>query len=166
MSSLEAHFRVLLETALESEIVPHLPALLDTSKPPEEQRRKNLSRAFSAFSLKNLVGISPAEAAKAVVDDFDDCGVDAIYFHAPTDTVYIVQSKLKAAEQFSQEEALAFCQGVRKLIKQDFGGFNQHIQMRTTEIEGALDDCSHIQLVVPILVRVLVNTRSTPSTSS
>src|SRR6202035_5048140 len=51
-------------------------------------------------------------------------------------------------EQFSQDEALSFCQGVRKIIKQDFSGFNKHIQDRLTEIEDAVDNCSHIKLVI------------------
>lgn len=148
MSALEKPHFVMLERTLEAEFVPHLPALLDTTKPAHDQQRKNLSRAFSAFALHNTCGVPKIDAAKAVVDDFDDYGVDAIYYHAPTETLYLVQSKLKEAVQFSQEEALAYCQGARKLIKQDFSGFNKNVQDRKTEIEDALDDCSHIKLVV------------------
>jgi hypothetical protein len=148
MSPLQQHHLILLERALTDHLVPHLPPLLDTTRPPEEQRRKNLSRAFSAFALHRICDIPPTEAAKAVVDDFDDYGIDAVYYHAKTETLYLVQSKLKASEQFSQEEALAFCQGIRKLIRQDFRGFNKNIQDRLVEIEDALDNCSHIQLVV------------------
>ena len=138
----------MLEQALEAGYVPHLPALLDTTKPAAEQQKKNRSRAFSAFALHNICGIPKIDAAKAVIDDFDDYGIDAIYYHAPTETLYLVQSKLKAADQFSQPEALAYCQGARKLIKQDFSGFNKNVQDRKTEIEDALDNCSHIKLVV------------------
>jgi hypothetical protein len=148
MSALEPHHRVLLENAIESEFLQHLPPLLDTTKSPEQQQRKNFSRAFSAFALHHLLGISPMDASKAVVDDFDDYGIDAIYYHAPTETLYLVQSKLKAAEQFSLDEALAYCQGVRKLIKQDFSGFNQNVQNRMMEIEDALDECANILLVI------------------
>ena len=59
-----------------------------------------------------------------------------------------MQGKLKASETFSQDEANAFCQGVRRLIKQDFSGFNEHVLKRQAEIEGALEACSHIQLVI------------------
>ena len=55
---------------------------------------------------------------------------------------------MKATEEFKQDEALAFCQGIKKLIKQDFNGFNLNVQNRLTEIEDALDNCSLIQLVV------------------
>lgn len=148
MNALEPQYLAILTQALDAEFVPHLPPLLETTKPADEQMRKNRSRAFSAFALHNICGISRADAARAVIDDFDDYGVDAIYFHALSETLYFVQSKLKAAEQFSQEEALAFCQGVRKLIKQDFSGFNKNVQDRQTEIEDALGTCSHIRLVV------------------
>lgn len=138
----------LLERALRDDFVPHLSPLLDQTKPDEEKIRKNLSRAFSAFALSSICMISPKESASAVIDDFEDSGVDAIYLHAQTDTLYIVQAKLKASSQFKQEEALAFCQGVRRLVNQDFDNFNQHLQVRRTAIEDAVTDCSHIRLVV------------------
>jgi len=147
MSVLPQHSLVLLEKLLADSFVPHLPPLLQ-ARPLEEQNRKNLSRAFGAFALHRICEISPADAAKAVVDDFDDYGVDAIYYHPRTETLFLLQSKLKASEQFSQEEALAFCQGIRKLIKQDFSGFNKNVQHRLVEIEDALENCSHIQIVV------------------
>ena len=145
---MEGQYFVLLETALDSEFVPFLPPLLDTNRPAEEQRRKNRSRAFSAFALHNICGVSKVDAAKSVVDDFDDYGIDAIYYDAPEETLYVVQAKLKASEQFSQDEALAFCQGVRKLVREDFSGFNKNVESRITEIEDAVENCSHIQLVV------------------
>jgi hypothetical protein len=148
MSALEPHHLAILEKVLADSCVPHLPTLLDLTRPPKEQERKNLSRAFSAFALHNICEIDMPIAAAAVIDDFDDYGVDAIYYHAPVETLYLIQSKLKASDQFSQAEALAFCQGVRKLIKQDFTGFNQNVQNRIVEIEDALDNCSFIQLVV------------------
>jgi hypothetical protein len=138
----------ILQQVLAADYVPHLPPLLDTSPSAEQQSRKNLSRAFSAFAIRKLCDLPCKEAAQAVVDDFDDYGLDAIYYHAKTETLYLVQSKLKASEQFSQEEALAFCQGIRKLIKQDFAPFNQNVKNRQLEIEGALENCSHIRLVV------------------
>ena len=138
----------LLETVLRSDFVPHLPPLLPTSQNADQQARKNLSRAFSAFAIGKLCEISEQDAAKSVVDDFDDFGIDAIFYHAASETLYIVQAKLKASETFSQEEALAFCQGVRKLVAQDFTGFNKHVLDRETELEDAVTTCSNIVLVV------------------
>lgn len=148
MSALEQHYLVTLEQVLDSDYVPNLPPLLDTTRPQAEQKLKNRARALSAFALHNICDIPKIDAARAVIDDFDDYGVDAIYYHAQTETLYLVQSKLKAAKQFSQEEGLAFCQGIRKLIKQDFNGFNKNVENRLIEIEDAIGDCSHIKLVV------------------
>ena len=116
MAPLSAEYLTLLEKNLTAEFVPHLPLLLDTNKPADQQTRKNLSRAFGGFAIAKLCGITPKQAAESVVDDFDDYGIDAIFYHGASETLFIVQAKLKASETFSQEEALSFCQGVRKLM--------------------------------------------------
>lgn len=146
--ALSEHYFALLQRNLREKFVAHLPPLLKQGEPADKQAAKNLSRSFSAFALHHLTGTSETVAAKSVVDDFDDYGVDAIYYHSTTDTLYFVQSKLKATDQFSQDEALAFCQGVRKLINQDFTGFNQNVQNRQADIEYALENCKFIQLVI------------------
>ena len=148
MSALQPQYQTLLENALIENFIPHLPPLLDNTRPPEEKHRKNLSRAFSAFALHRICDIPRVDAAKAVVDDFDDNGIDAIYYKAGTETLYFIQAKLKASAQFSQDEALASCQGIRKILAQDFSAFNPNVQNRLVEIEDAFVDCSHIQLVV------------------
>jgi hypothetical protein len=148
MPALSKEHLTLLTSNLESDYVAHLPALLPNTKPLSDQAIKNRSRAFSAFTLRHLLGISEKEAAEAVIDDFDDVGIDAIYLHGSTQTLYFVQTKLKKGDEFKQDEALAFCQGVRKCLVQDFTGFNEHFTLRKNEIENALDECEAIQLVV------------------
>ncbi len=148
MSPLTPAYLAILKKHLADRYVVHLPPLAKNSKNSDEVEKKNLSRAFSAFTLHHLTGVSEKEAAESVVDDFEDVGLDAVYYFAPTETLFLVQSKLKASEEFSQDEALAFCQGIRKLIKEDFNGFNEHVTRRQTEIEGALELCREIQLVV------------------
>ena len=145
---MEDQILAMLETALESRYLPHLPPLLDTRKSPAEQRTKNLSRAFSAFALSSLCDIPAQKAAQAVVDDYDDKGLDVIYYHGATETLYLIQGKYKKSETFGQDEALAFCQGVRKIIKEDFDGFNQNVLNRRIEIEDAVANCSQIKLVI------------------
>jgi hypothetical protein len=148
MDPLTPAYLALLRQHLAGTYVGNLPALAKNNRNLEETAKKNLSRAFSAFALHHLTGVSEKDAAQSVVDDFEDVGLDAIYYFASTETLYLVQSKLKASEEFRQDEALAFCQGVRKLITQDFSGFNEHVTRRRTEIDGALELCSKIQLVV------------------
>lgn len=143
----DSHFQ-LLKIELQKNYVPHLPALLDDRKPADQQEVKNLSRAFSAFALSHVCDIVPELACKFVVDDFNDKAVDAIYYHAATETIYIVQSKMKPSEQFGRDEALAFCNGVEKILRQDLDEFNAHVQSRKVEIEDAVEQCSCVKLVV------------------
>lgn len=149
MAALEPQYMTIFKKALAERFVPSLPPLLDTTKPAAEQQAKQLSRAFSAFVLHKLLDITPQAAAASVVDDFNDKGIDAIHYDATTETLYLLQTKLKESEQFKQEDALPFCEGIRLLLKQDFGAFNANVQVRKAEIESALDSCSHIKLVVP-----------------
>lgn len=149
MPALEPQYMAILKKVLAERFVPSLPSLLDTSKPTAEQQAKQLSRAFSAFALHKLLDITPQAAAASVVDDFNDKGIDAIHYHEPSETLYLLQAKLKESEQFKQEDALPFCEGVRLLLKQDFTAFNGNVQSRKASIEAALDTCSHIKLVVP-----------------
>jgi hypothetical protein len=140
---------MILKKVLAEHFVPLLPPLLDTKKSPADQKAKQLSRAFSAFALQKLLDITPQAAAASVVDDFQDKGIDAIHYDATSETLYLLQTKLKESEQFKQEDALPFCEGIRRLLKQDFSAFNANVQNRKAEIESALDSCSHIKLVVP-----------------
>jgi len=149
MAALEAQYMAILKKVLAERFVPSLPPLLDNSGPPANQQMKQLSRAFSAFALHKMLGITPHLASASVVDDINDKGIDAIYYDASSETMYLLQAKLKESEQFKQEDALPFCEGVRLLLRQDFSQFNANFQNRKTEIETALDTCSHIKLVVP-----------------
>lgn len=148
MPALEPQYMTILKKVLAERFVPFLPPLLGNVN-PGDHAAKQLSRAFSAFALHKLLDITPQEAAASVVDDFNDKGIDAIHYHAPTKTLYLLQTKLKESEQFKQEDALPFCEGIRLLLKQDFTAFNGNVLNRKADIEGALDACSHIKLVVP-----------------
>ena len=149
---MDPQYFTLLEKALQDGYVPHLPPLLDQTKPSDQQARKNLSRAFSAFALRavlrDLCDLAESDCSKSVVDDFDDNGIDAVHYHAASETLYLIQGKLKATETFDLADALKFCQGVKKLLRQDFDGFNKHLKMRQDELLGAVENCSHIVLVV------------------
>lgn len=149
MAALAPDYMAILKKTLRERFVDSLPPLLEKKKTAAEQQDKQLSRAFSAFVLHKLLDLAPAAAAAAVVDDFNDKGIDAIHYHEPSKTLYLLQTKLKESEQFKQEDALPFCEGVRLLLKQNFAAFNQNVLRRQAEIEAALDACSHIQLVVP-----------------
>jgi len=148
MAALEPQYMAILKKVLAARFVPSLPPLLGKVG-AADQAAKQLSRAFSAFVLHKLLDITPQAAAASVVDDFQDKGIDAIHYDAPSETLYLLQTKLKESEQFKQEDALPFCEGVRLLLKQDFSVFNANVKNRKVDIESALDSCSHIKLVVP-----------------
>lgn len=149
MPAHESQYMTILKKILAERFLPSLPPLLDSKKFLADQQAKQLSRAFSAFVLHKLLDITPQMAAQSVVDDFNDKGIDAIHYDSASETLYLLQTKLKESEQFKQEDALPFCEGIRLLLKQNFSSFNANVQRRKAEIEDALDACSHIQLVVP-----------------
>src|SRR5438876_770737 len=148
MAALPAHYLEMLKLDLRDHFVPYLPPLLDSSKAADDQAKKQLSRAFSAFALHKYLDVSARTAAESVVDDFNDDGLDAIFFDSNRETLYLVQSKLKATEEFSQDDALAFAAGVRHLLQQDFSKFNKNVLQRQAELEAALGACSAIRLLV------------------
>ncbi|HEV7659312.1 MAG TPA: AIPR family protein [Allosphingosinicella sp.] len=137
----------ILKTHLEQVYVPHLPKLLQP-KSAAEDLKKNVDRSFAAFALDHICRLDPKKAAKAVVDDFDDHGIDAIYYHARPKTLYLVQAKLKDTASFTQPEALAFSQGIRKVLNGDYSGFNANVLARESAIRQALDHCDNIEIVI------------------
>ncbi|HFC8477013.1 hypothetical protein [Neisseria meningitidis] len=94
MAALKPEYMEILKRILEERFVKSrfLPELQDSTKRPEDLRQKNLSRAFSAFALQKLCDLSIKEAARAVVDDFNDKGIDAIYYDEPKETLYCRQN--------------------------------------------------------------------------
>ncbi|WP_332639950.1 AIPR family protein [Brevundimonas sp.] len=127
--------------------VPHLPDLLRPTNTPRDAE-KNIDRAFSAFVIDHLCSMNARSAARSVVDDFDDHGIDAIHYDKRSKTLYLVQAKLKETSEFRQPEALAFSQGVRKILNGDFSGFNQNVLNKEAQIRSALDRCDRIEIVV------------------
>jgi hypothetical protein len=138
----------LLERHLIQEFVPHLPPLMNQDEPESQQAQKNLSRAFGAFVIQQIAGIGARDAAQAVTDDYEDNGIDVFYYNESEETLYLLQSKFKPGRQFTQKEALEFCDGVRKISRQDLDGFNQNFQLRINEIQDAVDCCCNIEIVV------------------
>ncbi len=90
MAALDPQFIGILKKILAERFVPFLPPLLDVTKPLAEQEAKQLSRAFSAFTLNKLLDVTPQVASASVVDDFNDKGIDAIYYEVHSETLYIL----------------------------------------------------------------------------
>ena len=138
----------ILKGTLQKEFVPHLPELLGKDRPKIDQDKKQLSRAFSGFALHKLLGIGIATAAKAVVDDFDDNGIDAIFYATSDKTLYLIQTKLQEGKQFDEADAIRFRSGVDLLLAQRFERFNANVNNRRGELDNVFHEADKIQLVV------------------
>jgi len=138
----------LFKAQLDEDYVPHLPPLLAAGRSPDHDARKNTSRALSAFAIHKLVGTDQETAAKSVIDDYEDHGIDAIFYNQSTKQLFFVQSKLKATEPFAQDEANAFKEGIKDLLNERYDRFNQNLAARQEEIETALDEAAEMILVV------------------
>ncbi|WP_216597473.1 restriction endonuclease subunit S [Marinagarivorans algicola] len=147
MAALQPQFLAPLKELLQQRFVPHLPPLLGQGG-REDKPKKQISRAFSAFVLQQKFDLDVVTAAKAVMDDYEDHGIDAIYYHEADQTLYLIQSKMKEDAQFQLGEAQAFIEGVKLLLNKQFQRFNQNVQNLQANIETALDECESIQLLV------------------
>lgn len=147
MAALQPQFLAPLKELLQQRFVPDLPPLLGQGG-QEDKPKKQISRAFSAFVLQQKFDLDVVTATKAVVDDYEDHGLDAIYYHEADQTLYLVQSKMKVDAQFTLGEAQAFIEGIKLLLNKQFNRFNQNVQNLQAQIETALDECEHIQLLI------------------
>ena len=129
--------------------VPFLPALLPPVPPGDDAAKKNTARALSAYTLEKLFGLTAKVAAESVTDDFGDQGIDAVYYHQADRTLYLVQSKLKEIDAFTQADIQPFIAGVRLLLTEgDLDKFNKNFQARRVELDQSLDDCLEIKFIL------------------
>lgn len=148
MAALPTNFLSILKKKFEKDFVPHLPELLIKERPQADQDKKQLSRAFSGFVLHKMLNLGISVAAKSVVDDFDDNGLDAIYYDAGSKTLYLVQTKFREKDQFDEADAIRFRSGADLLLAQRYNRFNSNVQCRKDELDDAFDEAEQIQLVV------------------
>lgn len=148
MTALPANFLSILTKKIEAEFVPHLPELINKDRPKIDQDKKQLSRAFSAFVIHKMLNIGIAVAAKSVVDDFDDNGIDAIYYDTATKTLFLLQTKYMKDRQFDEPDAIRFRNGVELLLAQKYARFNINVQNRKAQLDDAFDEAEKIKLVV------------------
>lgn len=148
MPALATNFLNILKDKLEKDFIPHLPELLNKERPKADQDKKQLSRAFSGFVLHKMLNVGIADAAQSVVDDFDDNGLDAIYYETASRTLYLVQTKFEASKQFDEPDAIRFRNGTEYLLGQQYKRFNVNVQRRKDELDDAFDEAERIKLVV------------------
>jgi hypothetical protein len=111
------------------------------SRSPEEAEQNLLTRGQAALALTHIAHISKEEAAAAVVDGFNDNGIDAIYFDETAEILYVVQSKwvssgTKGPDLGSMQK---FISGFKDLLSAKFERFNQKVNQMRNTLEKALD---------------------------
>ncbi len=125
---------------LEREFKQHIDMADWKSRPAEHAEGAFLSRALAAQCIKSFAGVESQIAASALVDGMDDGGIDAVYFDAPTDTMFVVQSKWTSQGNASFDEGVIskFVNGVRRILAADFRHFNTKIRTKAPEIREVL----------------------------
>jgi hypothetical protein len=63
------------------------------NSPPAHREDCFLTRGLAAFVIAELTGALDKIAAASIVDEFGDNGIDALYYDAPEQVCYLVQSK-------------------------------------------------------------------------
>lgn len=116
--------------------------LPDIQKFPNEQLENLfLTRSLAAFVLCNLAQLDIKEATQYIIDDYDDNGIDAIYFDQETNIVYLVQSKWDKNGSKSPDVASIqkFINGFKDFIAGQFDRFNDKFNQFQDLFEKALD---------------------------
>ena len=65
----------------------------DQDKHAKEKESAFLSRSLAAFTISAIGNLEPENAAKHVTDNYQDNGIDAIYFDDREKKLFLVQSK-------------------------------------------------------------------------
>jgi hypothetical protein len=97
------------------------------------------TRALAAYSINILAGVSPRQAAEAIVDGGDDNGIDAFLFNEKQKTLWLVQSKwIKNGESgLKNNDMKVFKDGIFDLLEFDSKKakrFNNKFLQRQDEI--------------------------------
>jgi hypothetical protein len=131
-----------IQTILEKEFST-LIDLSDVEHISDNDKEKHfLTRAQAALALSQVADVNNAVASNAIVDGFDDNGIDAIYFDNELRIVYVVQSKWDSTGKKSPDlgSIQKFIQGVKDLLSAKFERFNEKIKAKQDELEFALEN--------------------------
>jgi hypothetical protein len=134
---------VQLSQQLETRFFDLLPELTRPGKTPEEITQNKLSRSLAALAISMLANQDDVTASNAVIDDFDDNGIDAICFDRSENRLLFVQAKFKKdGGEPDLADTLKFAGGVRDALKRKYDRFNDAFQGKLEEVEDALDEAT------------------------
>lgn len=105
-----------------------------------DRRSCLLSRSLAALAIVALSEADDQKASASITDGYNDLGLDAIYFEASENTLYVVQSKWHGAGRKTLElgDCNIFLEGVDALIHADFSKANDRLRNRQAEIQDIL----------------------------
>ena len=103
-----------------------------------------LSRGLAALAISHLAEVPIQELCPYITDGSKDGGIDLSYFDSKEQTLYLAQAKWHedGHGSFDLGDALKFIAGVRKVLDNDLGAFNEKIRARKSDIERALFDAN------------------------
>jgi hypothetical protein len=129
-----------ISSVLREQFADHIDVSDLERKPVAHQESHFLSRALAALCVKTLGDTDPQTAGAAVVDGFNDHGIDAIHFDAKTDSLLLVQSKWSGngSGTFDEGATGKFVNGIRALFRSEFERFNDKVRSKEAEIREAL----------------------------
>lgn len=110
------------------------------TRPEADRQAAFLSRSLAAYSLVAFAGASDADAAAAIIDGYDDQGVDAIYYNTSDAKLVICTSKWKADGRGSIDQGAVqkFLAGVGHLVNLELQRFGGRLSRQKAAIEAAM----------------------------
>jgi len=129
---------------------------------PPNLRKMFLTRSLAAYSLHVLAGIPREVAADAVVDGFEDMGIDAVHVDHQRKTLWIVQSKWIASGNGCPDRAelAKFRDGVKRLHELDFPSDNARLLRKARDVRDALTDPNVRERLVLVYTGTPLNKKS------
>jgi hypothetical protein len=108
----------------------HLAAGVGVSS--EEKERNFLTRALAAYAVHKLANAPLDNATASVVDGGHDGGIDAIWYSATDQKLWVVQSKYIASGRGEPElgDFVKFITGLRNLLTGQFSTFEKNAQIK------------------------------------
>ncbi len=116
--------------------------LADKSK--EEKDKAILTRGLAAYSLYVLASVGIDSATSAIVDGYNDNGIDAVLFERNQNILWLVQSKWidKGVGEPETGDTAKFTRGIRDLVNNELDRFNAKVKAKENEIAEALDNAA------------------------
>lgn len=109
---------------------------------PVDRELMVLSRSLAAYSLMKTANIDIQTSIDAIVDGYEDNGIDAVFFDKLNNKFYIVFSKWMQQDDKSPKlgDIQKLIKGINDLIDAKFERFNERVKRKKELILSALDN--------------------------